>query len=62
VWTRHPREPRVLDRIEGWFESAGFERHTLRVDGQAVETDGEAVLLVDPTPFTPGQPLFTFLH
>jgi hypothetical protein len=62
VWTRHPREPGVLDRIEGWFESAGFERHTLRVDEEHGFAVGLHRLTVDPTPFTPGQPLFTFLH
>jgi hypothetical protein len=62
VWTRHPREPGVLEHIEEWFDSAGFERHALVVDPEQHFAVGLHRLIGDPAPFVPGQPLFTFVR
>jgi hypothetical protein len=62
VWTRHPREPGVLERIEEWFGSAGFDQHALVVDPEQYFAVGLHRLTGDLAPFTPGQPLFTFVR
>lgn len=62
VWTRHPREVGVLERIEAWFADAGFERQALVVDPGQEFAVGLHRLTRDPVPFAPGQPLFTFIR
>lgn len=64
VWTRFPREPELLPRIDGWFHDAGFE--TVAIETGA-GTDGSKYglgvhrLVAEPRPFEPGVRLFTFV-
>jgi hypothetical protein len=62
IWTRYPREPALLPRIDGWFRAAGFESVALEV-GEAGRSFGVGVhqLAVPPPPFEPGVHLFTFV-
>jgi hypothetical protein len=62
VWTRHPREAGVLERVEGWFEAAGFEREALVVDPGQEFAVGLHRLARDPVPFARSQSLFTFIR
>jgi hypothetical protein len=62
VRTRHPREPGVLEAIEGWFDEAGFEREAMVVDEDQHWAVGLHHLVADPTPFVPGRKLFTFVR
>ncbi len=62
VWTRHPREPGVLDAIHGWFADAGFEQVALRVDEDQGFGVGLHRLVGPPAPLEPGRRLFTFLR
>lgn len=62
VWTRHPREAGVLERLEGWFDAAGFERQALVVDPGQEFAVGLHRLARDPAPFAPGRTLFTFVR
>ena len=60
VWTRYPREPELLPRIDAWFHDAGFETVALET-GAGGRSFGIGVhrLVADPAPFTPGVRLFT---
>ena len=64
VWTRFPREPELLPRIDGWFRDAGFEAIAVET---GAGTDGSAYglgvhrLAIDPPPFRSGVRLFTFV-
>lgn len=60
VWTRHPRQAGVLERVEGWFDDAGFERQALVVDPGQEFAVGLHRLAGSPAPFVPGRSLFTF--
>jgi hypothetical protein len=62
VWTRHPREPGVLEAIERWFDESGFEREAMVVDEGQHWAVGLHHLVADPTPFVPGRKLFTFVR
>lgn len=62
VWTRHPREPGVLNSIERWFADSGFERHSLVVAPDQTFAVGLHRLVADPVAFEPGQQLFTFIR
>ena len=62
VWTRHPREPGVLEGIQRWFEESGFERHAPVVDDAQHWAVGLHHLVAEPAPFVPGQHLFTFVR
>jgi SAM-dependent methyltransferase len=64
VWTRFPREPELLPRIDEWFRDTGFE--TVAVETGA-GTDGSKYglgvhrLAVEPRPSRSGVRLFTFV-
>lgn len=62
LWTRYPREPDLLPRIDGWFRQAGFEQVALEVgtDGRHFGV-GVHRLAQPPPPFRPGERLFSFL-
>lgn len=62
LWTRHPREPGVLEAIERWFDESGFEREELVVDDEQHWAVGLHHLVADPAPFVPGRRLFTFIR
>jgi hypothetical protein len=62
VWTRFPRTPDLLPRIDRWFHDAGFETITLESSTEGVRYGlGVHRLTVDPQPFDPGVRLFTFV-
>ena len=64
VWTRYPREPELLPRIDGWFREAGFEAVALETgagdDGSKYGL-GVHRLAVEPQPFAAGVRMFTFV-
>jgi predicted RNA methylase len=62
VWTRHPREPGVLDHIQEWLAAAGFTNGELVVDDAAAWGVGAAELTGAPQPFRAGEELFTFIR
>jgi hypothetical protein len=60
VWTRHPRDASLFERLQGWLVGAGLERIELVVEGEQHWGVGVNRLVVDAPPFEPGQHLFTF--
>jgi hypothetical protein len=60
LWTRHARDPQVLERIQGWFADAGMEPIELELAEDTSYGVGANRLIVDPPPFVGGQHLFTF--
>ena len=62
VWTRHPREPGVLDAIGAAFDTAGFRLERLVVDDEQAFGVGFHRLVRAPDPFEPGRRLFTFVR
>lgn len=62
VWTRHPREEGVIDRIEAWLADSGFERDALVIAADATYGVGSAHLSGPPRPLPPGEHLFTFIR
>lgn len=62
VWTRHPREEGVIERIESWLVESGFEPDALVIAEDLTYGVGAAHLTGAPTPFGAGEHLFTFIH
>lgn len=62
VWTRHPREPGVLEAIGAAFSAAGFAEERAVVDHERHFAVGMHRLTRAPDPFEPGQALFTFVR
>lgn len=62
LWTRHPREPGVLDAIGAAFDAAGFRLERLVVDDEQAFGVGLHRLVRPPDPFEPGLRLFTFVR
>ena len=62
IWTRHPRDAELFERLQGWLRDAGLEPIELEVDPEERWGVGSVRLVVDPPPFEPGQHLFTFLR
>lgn len=62
VWTRHPREVGVIDRIESWLDESGFERDALVLAEDATYGVGSAHLVGPPAPLHAGERLFTFIR
>ena len=62
VWTRHPRDPGLIGRIEGWLAQAGFESRALVVPDGLMFGVGAARLVGDPLPFRGEERPFTFLR
>jgi len=60
LWTRHPRDARLFERLQAWLVDAGLEPVELEVDPDQRWGVGANRLVVDPPPFEPGQHLFTF--
>ena len=60
LWTRHPRDARLFERLQAWLVDAGLEPVELEVDPDQRWGVGANRLVVDPSPFEPGQHLFTF--
>jgi hypothetical protein len=62
VWTRYPREPQLLPRIDRWFHDAGFETIAIETgDGGRGFGIGVHRLVAEPAPFVPHIRLFTFV-
>ena len=62
IWTRHPRDAGLFERLQGWLLDSGLEPVEVVVDEDARWAVGAARLVVDPPPFRPGQHLFTFVR
>jgi hypothetical protein len=62
LWTRHPREPKVFEDLQGWFVEAGFEHLRVVVDDDGHWGVGSARLTGSPAPFRPGEHLFDFVR
>jgi hypothetical protein len=62
IWTRHPRDAALFERLQGWFGEAGLEPVEVVVDEEQHWAVGSHRLVVDPLPFERGQHLFTFVH
>ena len=60
LWTRHPRDAELFERLQGWLVDTGLEPVELVVDDEQHWGVGANRLAVEPTPFEPGQHLFTF--
>ncbi len=60
LWTRHARDPELLERIRAWFVDAGMEPVEMEVADDASYGVGSNRLAVDPPPLVGGQQLFTF--
>jgi Putative methyltransferase len=60
VWTRHPREDGMVDRIQAWLVEAGFALRALAVPERVHFGVGAARFEGRTIPLTPGKRLFTF--
>jgi hypothetical protein len=63
IWTRHWKEPEIIDKVRQWFMASGFED----LGYEALENErkmgiGVARLTGKPKPFTPGYRFFTFVR
>ena len=61
LWTRHPRDPALFDRLQGWLVDSGLEPVELEVAADSTFGVGANRLVADPPPLVAGQPLFTFI-
>ena len=62
VWTRDPRDPTIVGRIEGWLGEAGFAVEPFVMPADRGFGVGAARLTGDPLPFEPGRLLFRFVR
>ena len=62
LWTRHARDPELLERVRGWFADAGMEPVEMEIAGDSSYGVGMNRLLGAPPAFEPGQKLFTFVR
>ncbi|MET0627802.1 MAG: SAM-dependent methyltransferase [Acidimicrobiia bacterium] len=62
IWTRAPRGDDILERIEGWFEGAGFEPRAFVVGEGDLFGVGAAQFDGQPTDAEPGVRLFDFVR
>lgn len=61
IWTRHPRDQGLLDRVRGWFAEAGFADQVVVVpDGGLHFGVGACRFAGTPVPLPPGERIFTF--
>jgi hypothetical protein len=60
LWTRHPQDPVLYERLQGWLEESGLEAVELETDTDGFFGVGLNRLVVDPPAFELGQHLFTF--
>lgn len=63
IWTRHWKEPDVIDSIQQWFVESGF--HNLSWDALENERKmgiGVTQLVGRPLPYQPGVKFFTFVR
>jgi hypothetical protein len=62
IWTRHPREPGVIERIEQWLAEAGFVRESLVISDACSFGVGAHRFVGEPQPFAAGAELFDFVR
>ena len=63
IWTRHWKEPEVIDSIQQWFVESGFRNLTWdALENERKMGIGVAQLVGPPLPFQPGVKLFTFVR
>ena len=60
IWTRHPRDRALFDRLQGWLVEAGVAPVELVVDDGGAWGVGANRLAVDPPAFDRDRHLFTF--
>lgn len=61
IWTRHPRQPGVIDDICRWFAEEYYELASLDVPEDNAYGVGKHRLSGEPVSLQPGQRLFSFL-
>lgn len=62
VWTRYPREPDLLPRIDGWFHAAGFDTVAIETgEGGAHYGIGVHRFVGEPTAYAAGVRMFSFV-
>jgi hypothetical protein len=62
LWTRHPREPGVLGRLQGWLEGSGLKAIELEIADDATYGVGANRLVIEPPPSAASGRLFTFVR
>lgn len=62
IWTRHPRDAGLFDRLQGWLVDVGLEPIEVVVDEEQHWAVGAHRLVAAPRPFEPGEHLFTFFR
>jgi hypothetical protein len=60
LWTRHPRDARLFERLQGWLVESGLAPIELEIAPDDRWGVGANRLVVDPPPFEPRRHLFTF--
>ena len=62
VWTRHPRDEELFERLQRWLVEVGLQPIEVVVADDTTFGVGANRLAVDPPPFRAGEHLFTFLY
>ena len=62
IWTRHTKQPDVIDWIQIWFSEAGFENVAFDNPEGTRMGIGTARLIHPPVRFRPGERMFTFVQ
>lgn len=62
IWTRHRKPPDLTPQIRTWFEAAGFEEIEFVAPSDSFFGVGAHRFVGEPTPFRPGERLFTFFR
>ncbi|MFL6205123.1 MAG: SAM-dependent methyltransferase [Acidimicrobiales bacterium] len=60
IWTRHPRDADLFQRLQAWLVESDLEAVELEVSDEQAWGVGANRLVGEPPPFAPGQQLFTF--
>jgi hypothetical protein len=60
IWTRHPRDPALFERLQRWLEECGLEPVEVEVSEGQWWGVGANRLVGQPPTFEPGHQLFTF--
>jgi hypothetical protein len=62
IWTRHPRDAELFERLPTWFAASGLEPIEVEVSEDQAWGVGANRLVGEPPAFQPGQHLFTFIR
>jgi hypothetical protein len=60
LWTRHPRDEGLFERLQGWLVDVGLQPIEVEVSPEQAWGVGANRLVVEPPAFEAGQHLFTF--